>query len=352
MQPQQTGSANRTLRLGAVPCATDGRGICSPIIRNGAIMRVLIAEDDVISLRLLDSWVRKWGNEVVAVSDGSTAWNLLQHEKAPRVALLDWVMPGMDGLEICNRLRSQTDRPYTYVILVTARTEAEDIIQGLEAGADDYVSKPIKPLELRARLQTGRRIIELQEQLLAAQQELCIKATRDFLTGLWNRQAIVDFLEREIKHAHRDGSGVGIILADLDHFKRINDTFGHLAGDAVLCETANRMRGALRQCDWIGRFGGEEFLVVLPGCNYPEGLRSAERVRQALVSTPFGLPQGPLPVTISLGFTTTNGADGVSPRQLLDCADRALYEAKHRGRNRVEYRGLADYPNPMTMALC
>ena len=313
-------------------------------------MRILIAEDDIISLRFLESWVRKWGDEVVPVSNGKAAWELLQEDHAPRLALLDWVMPGMDGLEICSRLRTQTDRPYTYVILVTARSEAEDIIRGLEAGADDYVSKPVKPLELRARLQTGRRILALQEQLLAAQRELRIKATRDFLTGLWNRQAIVEMLERELQRAAREGTSVGVILADLDHFKRINDTHGHQTGDAVLCETANRMRGALRQCDWIGRYGGEEFLVVLPGCNYPEGLRSAERVRQALAATPFDLATGSLTVTTSMGMTTTRGRVAVGADQLLDRADRALYEAKNRGRNRVAYKGLDEPSDSLTGA--
>jgi diguanylate cyclase (GGDEF)-like protein len=305
-------------------------------------MRVLLAEDDVVSLRLLESWVRKWGDEVLAVRDGTAAWELLRQEPAPRLALLDWVMPGLDGLEIVSQLRALSDRPYTYVILVTARTQSEDIIRGLEAGADDYVSKPVRPLELRARLQTGRRILELQEQLLAAQHELRIKATRDFLTGLWNRQAIVDLLERELNHATRDGASVAVILADLDHFKRINDTFGHLAGDAVLCETAARMRGALRQCDWVGRYGGEEFLVVLPGCNYPEGVRTAERLRQALAEAPFSLGGHAVPVTISLGMTTTNAAVGVSPHKLLDSADQALYDAKRKGRNRVEFRAVLD----------
>jgi diguanylate cyclase (GGDEF)-like protein len=305
-------------------------------------MRVLLAEDDVVSLRLLESWVRKWGHEVLAVRDGTAAWELLRQEPAPRLALLDWVMPGLDGLEIVSQLRALPDRPYTYVILVTARTQSEDIIRGLEAGADDYVSKPVRPLELRARLQTGRRILELQEQLLAAQHELRIKATRDFLTGLWNRQAIVDLLERELTHATRDGASVAVILADLDHFKRINDTFGHLAGDAVLCETAARMRGALRQCDWVGRYGGEEFLVVLPSCNYPEGVHTAERLRQALAEAPFALGGHTVPVTISLGMTTTNAAVGVSPHKLLDSADQALYDAKNKGRNRVEFRAVLD----------
>jgi two-component system, cell cycle response regulator len=318
---------------------------------DGVIMRVLIAEDDVISLHLLESWVSKWGNDVVTVRDGQSAWELLRQENAPRLAMLDWVMPGLDGLEICSRLRAQVDCPYTYVILVTAKAQAEDVIKGLESGADDYVSKPVKPLELRARLQTGRRILELQQQLLDAQQELRIKATRDFLTGLWNRQAIVDFLERELRHSVRDSSAVGILLADMDHFKRINDTYGHLAGDVVLCETAQRMRGALRQCDWIGRYGGEEFLVVLPGCNYPEGLQSAERVRHAVAASPFTLPFGALPVTLSVGMTTTNGAEGVTTCHLLDSADQALYEAKNRGRNRVEYRALFDRPALLAEAI-
>jgi diguanylate cyclase (GGDEF)-like protein len=137
----------------------------------------------------------------------------------------------------------------------------------------------------------------------------------------------------------------------LDHFKHINDTHGHQAGDAVLCETAHRMRGALRQCDWVGRYGGEEFLVVLPGCTYPEGMRSAERVRAALADEPFAVPGGAVAVTISLGMTTTDGIARISPNKLLDCADHALYDAKNRGRNRVEFRGIVRQPEVLSEAL-
>jgi diguanylate cyclase (GGDEF)-like protein len=317
-------------------------------------MRILLAEDHLVTRRILEARLRKWGDEVVLVADGETAWQMLQADDAPRLVLMDRDMPGLDGLEVCRRVRQLTDRPYTYILVLTGCDQPEEVIEGLEAGADDYLVKPANPFELRARLQTGRRIIGLQEELLAAQAALFERATHDPLTGLWNRAAILEALDKELCRCARDGSSLGVVLADLDHFKRVNDTHGHLAGDAVLRETARRMRSALRHSDWIGRYGGEEFLMVLAGCDRPEGVHVAERLRRTIAAPPVALPEGEIAVTISLGMVITGSArepagPGSSERSwvanhLLQVADAALYRAKQSGRNRLELGALVEAP--------
>ncbi len=305
-------------------------------------MRILVAEDECVTRRILQALLHNWGDEAVTVSDGLAAWQLLDRADAPSLAILDWMMPGLDGLEICQRLRQLQNRPYTYVLLLTSRSHSDDLIRALEAGADDYLIKPINQSELRARLQTGRRILGLQDQLLAAQEELKRKASHDGLTGLWNRGAVLDILDRELAHGSREGLPLSVIMCDLDHFKRINDNLGHLTGDAVLHEAAERMRAALRQSDWLGRYGGEEFLAVLPNCELREGVRTAQRVREAIAAEPFAMIEGPLSLTVSLGVAATDGKRTPPLNHLLYAADNALLCAKRAGRNRVELGALAD----------
>jgi diguanylate cyclase (GGDEF)-like protein len=319
-------------------------------------MRILVAEDECVTQRILQGLLRNWGDEALMVSDGLAAWQILDSDTAPRLAILDWMMPGLDGLEICQRLRRLEHRPYTYVLLLTSRNEGDDLIRALEAGADDYLTKPVNHSELRARLQTGRRILGLQEQLLAAQEELRRKASHDGLTGMWNRGAVLDILERELIHGAREGVPLSVIMCDLDHFKRVNDSLGHLAGDAVLYEAAVRLRGALRQSDWIGRYGGEEFLAVLPNCDLAEGTRTAERLRDAISTVPFAIDDEPLSLTISLGVAATDGKRSPPMNHLLYAADAALLRAKRGGRNRVEQSCLPDnkrtgvmWPRPPTL---
>ena len=312
-------------------------------------MRILVAEDECVSQRILQALLRNWGDEAVMVSDGLAAWQILDSEAAPRLAILDWMMPGLDGLEICQRLRRVQNRPYTYVLLITSRNQTDDLICALEGGADDYLTKPINHSELRARLQTGRRILQLQEQLLAAHEELKRKASHDALTELWNRGAVLEILERELIHSGREGVPLSIIMCDLDHFKRINDNLGHLTGDAVLREAAERLRGALRQSDWLGRYGGEEFLAVLPNCDLEEGTQTAERLRAAVASAPFPMAEGPLSMTVSLGVASTDGKRSPPMTHLLYTADAALFRAKRGGRNRVEQGILANSKRTGTM---
>ncbi len=300
-------------------------------------MRVLIAEDDGAARRLLEALLTKWGYEVEIAKDGAEAWQLLQAEEGPRLALLDWVMPGMDGVEVCRQVRQRVAvERYTYIILLTAKDAKVDVIEGLESGADDYLIKPYHPQELHVRLRVGRRILDLEDNLVAAREIMQYKATHDILTGLWNRAAILEILQRELPRARREAGSVGILLADLDHFKAINDTYGHLAGDAVLREVAHRLVGSVRSYDAIGRYGGEEFLMLLPGCDPSSTLERAEKLRVAIAGSPVVAHEVAIPVTLSIGAVASGEPGHADADALLRVADAALYRAKAAGRNRVE----------------
>lgn len=296
-------------------------------------MRILVADDDAFSLRLLEAFLVRCDYEVVLAHDGAEAWKILQQDDSPKLAVLDWSMPGMDGAQICRELRKQSERAYVYIVLLTAMSDEAEMIAGLEAGADDFLTKPFKGNELKARLRTGRRILGLQDQLLSANEALKFQLAHDVLTGLLSRTAILEGLRMELIRSQRERTTVGIVMADLDHFKRINDTSGHMAGDNVLREVARRMCASVRPYDAVGRYGGEEFLVVLPGCDVSGAVGRAEGLRNAIGNTPVDTPEGMIPVTMSLGV-----AVGTKPEEiedLLHAADTALYQAKNQGRNQV-----------------
>jgi len=299
-------------------------------------MQILIAEDEPAFRRLLTDVLIKWGYEVVVARDGNEAWRYLDSENAPRLAILDWMMPGMDGLELCRRIRRRARGVYTYVMLLTSQQGDNDLVTGMEAGADDYLTKPFRVNELRVRLRTGRRIIDLQNELIAAREFFQEKAARDSLTKLWNHEEILAILGHELARAEREGKCLGAIMADLDHFKRINDRYGHLAGDAVLRMTAEKMLSQVRAYDSIGRYGGEEFLVILPDCGVQCAAAFAERIRQRVSQQPFNTSEGLIPVTLSLGVAVTCRDARLSVVDLVKSADQALYHAKGNGRNRVE----------------
>jgi len=299
-------------------------------------MKVLIAEDDPISRVLLSRLLVKAGYEVVATANGSEAWEVLRKEGAPRLAVLDWMMPGMDGLAVCQRVRARSAGAYTYILLLTSKDATPDLVEGLESGADDYLTKPLNPEELKARLRAGLRILRLEDQLVAAREEMQVKATHDALTRLWNRSAILDMLQRDIARARREGSSVGVLLCDIDHFKSVNDTHGHAAGDEVLQEAARRFVDSVRDYDVVGRYGGEEFLIFLPGCPSRKTADRAEQIRLAFSSPPFHTKVGPLNITLSIGAVAAADWNTASAEELIRIADAALYRAKNAGRNRTE----------------
>ncbi len=305
-------------------------------------MKVLIAEDDMVSRRLLEAMLARWGYDVVITRDGTEAWQVLQGPDAPPLAILDWMMPGIDGVEVCRLVRQRVQEPYIYLLLLTTKGHRENIIEGLDAGADDYLTKPFDPHELQVRLRTGKRIVTLQAELIEARETLRIQASHDSLTGVWNRRAILERLETELARAEREGTPVAVVLADLDHFKRINDSYGHITGDAVLCEAVNRMRVSLRFYDAIGRYGGEEFLMVLPGCTAQDAVNLADRLRMSIGRETVEITGGHIVVTTSLGVAASDTIPVLDAASLIRAADTALYRAKAGGRNCVELATVAD----------
>lgn len=296
-------------------------------------MRVLIAEDDPTSRLLLAKVLEKWGYEVTVTTDGAEAWDVLRSDDSPRLVILDWMMPGMDGIEVCRRVRAMDTRQPPYIILLTALGEKDHVVKGLEAGADDFVGKPYDPAELHARVEVGRRLVELNAELVEAQVALKIQACTDALTGLPNRRAILRALDEEVARALRENRDLGVGMLDIDHFKLVNDTLGHAVGDALLRELAQRLESVLRPYDGLGRLGGEEFLIVVPGACKEELRDVLERMRAAIAERPFAIGDGDLAVTVSIGGVVSAGesADG-----LIAAADDAMYAAKARGRDRVE----------------
>ena len=297
---------------------------------------ILLAEDSPLYRRVIEGHLTEWGFDLVCAKDGRTAWKLLTQPDAPRLALLDWVLPEIDGIELCRRLRSQGHEPYTYAILLTAKSQKQEMLEAMDAGADDFLAKPFDPLELKARLMVGKRIVDLQQKLVSANNALHFAACHDFLTGAWNRAEILNFLQRELARSRRDGSTVGVVLLDVDHFKNVNDKFGHETGDLVLKEIAKRLSSGGRKYDGVGRYGGEEFLLVMPGCTLETSARRADEIRNLIANTPIPTPHGPLSVTVSMGVTVAESSS--DPELLLRNADLALYQAKRNGRNRVERR--------------
>ncbi len=314
-------------------------------------MKILIADDESVSRRMLQAMLGKWGYDVVSVEDGDAAWEIMKSPDAPRMALLDWMMPGQNGVDVCRALRKQRPEPYTYILLLTAKDAKESVVEGLESGADDYLIKPFNPQELKARIRVGLRVLELEDNLVQAREVMRFKATHDALTEVWNRGAILETLEREVWRSRREGVSLGVLIMDLDHFKAVNDTHGHQAGDAVLREITKRMKSGVRPYDAVGRYGGEEFLILLPGCSRFVLGETAERLRNAVSRNLVETPAGNLKVTISSGGVATSEWPAESPSQILRMADLSLYRAKEEGRDRTVTAGVAEHEEAHRVSL-
>jgi two-component system cell cycle response regulator len=287
---------------------------------------------------ILVAIVSEWGYEAFPVEDGAQALSVLQTDDAPRLLLLDWEMPKINGLALCKKIREEEDTSNPpYIILLTGRSDTEDIVTGLKVGANDYISKPFDNAELKARLQVGKRMLGLQAELNRAKEAMAFQANYDELTELMNRRAVMKAMTNEIERSKRNLQPLYICMCDVDRFKNINDTHGHLAGDSVLKEIAQRFNNSLRPYDLCGRYGGEEFLIILNSKeDHVHDL--FERIRQAIADKPFIYEDTVLHITISCGVTLYKPpTDERNTTQILIDADTALYEAKNNGRNRTVF---------------
>lgn len=289
-------------------------------------MKICIVEDDFSFRTMLTVLLRKWGYDPIAVEDGFEAWDLLQQIDAPKLILLDWNMPNMSGLELTQRIRSQNDHSPPYIIMVTGKSETESLIMGLNAGANDYISKPCQNEILRARINNGRRMLELQASL---QHE----SSHDPLTGILNRRAIIEVMTKELARAKRKQEGLVVGFCDIDHFKKINDAYGHLVGDEVLCGFVKLVEDGLREYDSMGRWGGEEFLLVMPLRLSADALPLFERLRTIVADGSIHTTAGDIKITISIGVTYVTGNETVD--EVVLTVDSNMYLAKSDGRNCV-----------------
>src|SRR5580658_7160718 len=300
--------------------------------------QALVVEDSAVYRKLIGDHLRSWNFGVTLAASGSEASKILEQPDSPKLVLLDWVLPDLDGIELCKRIRKAgSSGPYVYVILLTSNEGQQNMLDALQAGADDYLVKPFDELELKARLLVGKRILDLQEELVSARESMRHAATHDGLTGLMNRSEIVSMLERELERGRRERKPVGVILGDVDHFKSVNDTLGHLFGDEALREIGRRLRAQLRVYDGVGRYGGEEFLMVLPNCDLPDALLRANELREIIASTPVLCSGVEKLVTMSMGVTVSRCEGKKELEVLLNQADAGLYAAKEKGRNRIEH---------------
>ncbi len=301
------------------------------------MLKVLIAEDDRVSARILENHLKKWGYQVFLEKNGEDAWKTLDKENI-QIAILDWMMPKLNGIQLCKKIRKRESDLYAYIILLTARSSTEDIVKGLNAGADDYITKPVEYLELKARLSTGRRIIELENYNRKLRDRLKKLAQQDSLTSFLNKKNITLRLREELSRSQRDHQPIAGILIDIDKFKQINDTYGHHVGDQVLVEISSRLKKRLRRHDQIGRYGGDEILVIAWDADSHTLRKIMERLRRAISGTPFETDAGPIDVSISLGGVTSEFKADITTEELIKLSDQALYEAKSKGRDRAETR--------------
>lgn len=306
-------------------------------------MEIVVADDDFVARGMLTKMLEKLGHSVLPAENGRQAWESIQ-ERHARMVITDWEMPEMDGLELCRRIRQDQNHGYIFVFLLTAKDEKENLIRGLEAGADDYLSKPFHQAEFVARLNTGLRILDLETSLQEANEEIRLLSLTDSLTGCFNKRYLAEMLPKEIRRLRRFKHPLSVAICDIDHFKTINDSYGHPAGDSVLKAFAGRIQASIRSdVDWLVRYGGEEFVVILPETRLEQAAVIGERLREAIGGTPFRVGEKALRITASFGLTGFEAAtadESVSPEKLIEHADTLLYRSKRDGRNRITREGL------------
>jgi two-component system cell cycle response regulator len=297
-------------------------------------MKILVADDDPTSRRIIEACLTEAGYDVLIAVDGAQALEMIGRPDSPRLLVLDRTMPHVDGLDVCRAIRKSATQPDVYIILLTGKSERQEIAEGFEAGADDYMTKPFDSAELQARVRTGARIVERQEELIASREQLRSGAMYDSLTGVINRGAFIDLFHKEVARAERYETPLAVIMADFDDFRGLVARYGQPSGEIVLVEAAHRLRTSLRVSDSIGRYGGETFAIVAPGCTANAAAILAERFRLVISSKPVALENERVIVTMSFGVAGT--ADMHEASGLLRTADEALSRAKHAGRNRVK----------------
>jgi diguanylate cyclase (GGDEF)-like protein len=298
-------------------------------------IRVLVADDSAVSRKVVEHTLSEKRLSLLFAKSGREAIDLFA-EHHPSLVIVDWIMPDLTGIEICKHIRSKTKTSYTYIILLTGKSEKESVVEGLAAGADDYLTKPFHPEELVARVGVGLRILALQREIEVKNAMLQELALTDPLTTLPNRRAVEDWAARQLNGAARHGFSFWVALADLDHFKTVNDTYGHDAGDTVLKAFSQILKTKSRRSDICGRIGGEEFLFVLTHATKEDAKRVIECVRSELEATKFNFNGHCLTVTASFGLAGFAGTQAPDFSRLVAQADLALYSAKRMGRNRVE----------------
>lgn len=295
-------------------------------------MQILIVEDDPVSRRILEILLKKWGYTTALSENGLEAWEQIQNAEVPNLIISDWMMPNLTGVELCERIRELETAGYIYFILLTTKNEKKDLIQGLDSGADDFIVKPFDKEELRSRIKIGERIINLEQRIVAL-------ANTDYLTGVLNRRAFMDQFEKEITRCRRQHRNLSVIMADIDHFKAVNDEHGHLAGDFVLKRFVEIIGTGNRPYDFLGRYGGEEFVFCLPETNLFQASAIAERMREKITESTLDYSEDPIcsiKITASFGVVSCNTERKHTSEELIKNADDALYRAKENGRNRVE----------------
>jgi diguanylate cyclase (GGDEF)-like protein len=299
---------------------------------------ILIVEDNPVARKVLEKMLAKASYRTVSAQNGAEALALFENEFFP-IVLTDWMMPEMNGLELCQAIRRMPNIGYVFIVLLTARDSKQDIITGLESGADDFIIKPVNPPELMARLKCGHRILELEQSLRQANKEIRLLSIQDPLTGCFNRSYLDERLPDEVKRAKRYCHPLSLIMCDIDHFKLINDTYGHQTGDRVLEKFARRIHHAIRdRIDWLVRYGGEEFLIVLPETDIGGACCAAEKLRRIVCDQPFKISDLSLTVTASFGasgYARITASTPTAIEKLIDRADQCLYKAKEQGRNRL-----------------